>query len=341
MSGNPTLHVITPTYRPAGGVVKIMDYVTHALDAGFSVSIFSPEQWAASLPLFQIDRFANLIDNPDVEFHRRRALAIRSRDLVFISLPDDFEMAYRSLPHGMSPERIIHIVQNVRHANPSWRRGYPLRLLTRPAARISVNGVVGDVIQKWLDPRGFHEVIPIGHDVDYFSRIRSEPIGQPIKVAYATWKSDLGDRVRAQLDGDRRFEFKAITEVVEWGPLRELYHWADVFLASPGPEEGPYLPCVEAMSAGCLVITPDAGGNMEYCVPDENCLLVGYESEDQYVEALRSIEKMDPVEVDAFRDAGYRTTPAFSLTAERAGFQSFLAQLWDRICKTEGGKDLG
>ncbi len=44
MSGNPTLHVITPTYRPAGGVVKIMDYVTHALDAGFAVSIFSPEQ---------------------------------------------------------------------------------------------------------------------------------------------------------------------------------------------------------------------------------------------------------------------------------------------------------
>ena len=107
--------------------------------------------------------------------------------------------------------------------------------------------------RKWLDPRGFHEVIPIGHDVDYFARIRSGPIGQPIKVAYATWKSDLGDRVRAQLDGDRRFEFKAITEVVEWGPLRELYHWADVFLASPGPEEGPYLPCVEAMSAGCLV----------------------------------------------------------------------------------------
>ena len=39
MSGNPTLHVITPTYRPAGGVVKIMDYVTHALDAGYAVSI--------------------------------------------------------------------------------------------------------------------------------------------------------------------------------------------------------------------------------------------------------------------------------------------------------------
>ncbi len=46
----------------------------------------------------------------------------------------------------MSPERIIHIIQNVRHVNPAWHRGIGTRLLTRPAARISINSIVADAI---------------------------------------------------------------------------------------------------------------------------------------------------------------------------------------------------
>ena len=337
MNDPGTLHVFTPTYRPAGGVVKLMDYVTHALEAGYQVSVRGPQAWSADLPLFRSERLAPLVGNPRVRFSYDEPLAVRSRDLVLVSFPDQYEDAYRSLPSGMSPERVIHLIQGVRHANPAWRDGYPFRLLTRPVARISVNSVIGDVIEKWLDPRAMHEVIPIGHDVDFFALDRSGPLATPIKVAYTTWKSEVGDAVAAQLAPDQ-FEFRAIRDTADWSELRRLYHWADVFLATTGPEEGVYLPGIEALAAGCLLVTPDVGGNMAYCRPGANCLLVGYEAPDDYVRALLRIRDMGPDSVQTMRRAGHEGLRSFSLSSERAAFHLFLERLWPRIEIFESGR---
>jgi hypothetical protein len=332
MTERPTLHVLTSTYKPVGGVVKIMDYVTHAMASGFDVSVWCRRPWKPSLPLFDIERFRNLTPElPGLEFHSRDRLVFRRRDLAFVSLPPNYERAYRSLPRGMSPERIIHIVQNVRHVNPEWGDGYPVRLLTRPAARISINDIVGDVIRPWLDPRGLHEVIPLGHELGYFARERTAPLGEPVKVAYTTWKSDVGDRVRDLLADDRRFTFRAIGDMVSWAELRELYSWADVFLCTPYPEEGLYLPGIEAMANGCLVVSPDVGGNMAYCRPGENCLLVPYDDPSSYADALRTVAAWSPAEVDAFRAAGYAATAPFDLAHERTLFADYLTRLWKRI----------
>lgn len=332
MTDRPTLHVLTSTYKPVGGVVKIMDYVNHALAADYAVSVWCRQPWHASRPLFNIDRFRHLTpDHPDLEFHSRDRLAFRSRDLAFVSLPRTYEHAFRSLPREMSPERIIHIIQNVRHVNPAWNDGYPIRLLTRPAARISINDIVGDAISPWLDPRGMHEVIPLGHALDYFSHERSGPIGSPVKVAYTTWKSDIGDRTAAALAEDPRFTFRAIRDMVPWSDLRELYAWADVFLCAPYPEEGLYLPGIEAMANGCLVVSPDAGGNMAYCRPGENCLLVGFDDPASYADALRTIADWAPAEVANFRAAGFAATEPFDLDRERTSFANYLTRLWERI----------
>jgi Glycosyl transferases group 1 len=330
-----TLHLLTPTYKPVGGVVKIMDYATHALAAGYHVSISSPNRWDASLPLFNIERFRELRpDRPGVEIHSGRKLDIRQRDLVFVSLPTNFEAAYASLPRGMSPERIIHIIQNVRHVTPSWLGGYPLRLLTRPAARISTNDIVSNRIRPWLDERAYHEVIPLGHDLGYFHRDRTAGFSRPIRVAHTTWKSDIGDRVEAAL-ADSGFTFRAIRESVTWRELRSLYRWADIFLCAPNPEEGFYMPGLEAMESGCVVLTPDAGGNMAYCRPGENCVLVGYDDVHGYVEALRQIRTWQPSEIDRIRYAGYGSTKPFDLAGERDAFIRYLKVLWKRIDEFE------
>lgn len=329
-----TMHIVTPTYKPVGGVVKIMDYATHARSAGFEVSVRSPEPWTPALPLFEIDRFAELVDTPGVEFHSRERLDVQANDLLFVSLPDNYETAYRSLPRRMSPERIIHIIQSVRHVNPAWGGGYPLRLLTRPAARISINDVVAETIAPWLDPRSMHEVIGLGHDVGYFAKARAVGPRRPLRVGYTTWKSAVGDRVASVL-GDDGYEFRAIRTTAAWTELRDLYHWADVFLSTPGPEEGLYLPGVEAMSAGCLVITPDAGGNMVYCVPGENCILVTAEDEEDYARSLRQVADMTPAELKRIRRQAYTAVEQFSLEIERQLFHAFLGRLWAKIDNAE------
>lgn len=334
-----TLHVLTPTYKPVGGVVKIFDYVSHALSFGYRVSVWSPQPFDADLPLFAIDRFRELADHPDVEYHSRDRLVFRERDLAFVSLPKNYEVAYRSLPSGMSPERIIHFIQNVRHVNPHWGEGYPLRLLTRPAARISMNPIVADTIAPWLDPRGLHRTIHLGHDVAYFAGRRSGPLHAPVRVAHTAWKSDIGDRTEAALQGDPGFTFRAIRETVPWSDLRELYSWADVFLCAPHAEEGMYLPGVEAMAAGCLVVTADAGGNMAYSHPGENCLLAEYDDAEGYAAALRRFAGMPEDQVARFRAAGHEATAAFGMERERDALRQFLDVLWDRIDAFEGAED--
>lgn len=339
MTRAPTMHLLTPTYKPVGGVVKVMDYANHALAAGMDVSIWCPRRRDDDLPLFRIDRFSELDRaNPRVSFHCRDRLEIRPDDLAFVSLPDNFEVAHRSLPRGRSPERIIHIIQNVRHVTPTWRAGYPLRLLTRPAARISTNDIVAASIADHLDPRGLHEVIPLGHDLGYFRRDRQGGLSRPIRVAHTAWKSDVGDRVQAHLaeDGDTRFTFRAIRESVDWAALRDLYHWADVFLCAPNPEEGFYMPGLEAMEAGCLVVTPDVGGNMAYCRPDDNCLLVGFEQVEDYLAALDQLASWDQTRIDQVRAAGHDSTAPFDLDDERRAFGGFLERLQGRIEEFEG-----
>jgi hypothetical protein len=326
-----TLHVLTPHYKPNGGVVKLMDYATHALSGGFRVSVWSREEPSPALPLFGHDRYRRLLDDPRVNFHSERRLTIRARDLALVSLPRDFDVAQRSLADGMSPERIIHIIQNVRHANPFWNDGYALRLLTRPVARISTNFVIFEAIRQWLDDRAYHEVINLGHDLDFFHTPRPEwALSTPIRVAHTTWKSAIGDQVEAAV-ADERFVFESIRDHVGWAELRRLYHWADVFLCAPDPEEGVYMPAIEAMAAGCIVVGPDVGGNRSYWRPGENGVQVEYESVDSYAAALREIRGWDSVKVADVRRSARQVMTQFDLGVERRAFLAYLRQLWDRI----------
>ncbi len=94
----------------------------------------------------------------------------------------------------------------------------------------------------------------------------------------------MGDEVARYSRARGASSFRAIREPVGWDELRELYHWSDVFLATPLVEEGFYMPGLEAMAAGAVVISSDAGGNRAYCRFGENCVGVGLEDAGGYVE---------------------------------------------------------
>jgi hypothetical protein len=341
MSERRTLHMLTPHYEPMGGVVKIFDYVGHARALGYAVNVWSEEPFDPERPLFAMPSFAALLDDPEVSFTMRPGFTVGPDDLVMVSLPRNLNLAEKRLAPGMSPERIVHIIQNTRHVNTAWLRGEGTRVLTRPGARISISQIVADTIEPWLDPRGLHRVINLGHDAAYFRKERSGglrgegPQGQ-VKVAHTAWKSDIGDRVEHALESDGRFTFRAIRGTASWPELRELYHWADVFLCAPGPQEGMYLPGLEAMAAGAVVVTPDVEGNMAYCRPGHNCVLVGYDRVQEYADALRRLAEAPDTEIDSLRSSGHAMTAEFSLDAERRAFAAFLDELWVRIREREG-----
>ena len=216
----------------------------------------------------------------------------------------------------------------MRHANPTFLDGYALRLLARPMTRIYTNDVVRAAVAPHVHTGSIDQTILLGHDTGWFAKRRNAGLRLPLRVATTEWKSAIGSRVAELLHDDDRFEFRALRGTVGWIPLRDLYGWADVFLAAPGPEEGFYLPGLEAMASGALVIIPDVGGNLAYCEFGVNCLRAAYEEEQSYVDALEQIVAMGNQEVQAMREAGWASGDHHDLGAESEAFANLLRRVY-------------
>jgi glycosyltransferase involved in cell wall biosynthesis len=323
-----TVHVVTPTYRPAGGVVKLFDYLIHALELGYGAQVHCPIELGEQEPLLAIPRFGGLLTDERVDFRRGVNVGVGRDDWVIFSWPPHYEAIARGLDRTTPHERVIHLIQNTRHGNPAFASGYALRLLGRPMARIMVAHQVMDACRPHLNPSSLTRTIVEAHDWPYFHRRRTGALPGRLSVGYTTWKSDIGLRVQ-RVTGPRH-AFRSIRRPATWAELRELMHWSDVFLCCPGPQEGFYLPGLEAMAAGALVLTPDVGGNRAYCGFGENCVQVGYEDPEQYAAALDELQAWDPERVQAMRDAGERTLERHRLERERAAFDHFLTELSER-----------
>jgi len=328
---------LTPSFKPVGGVVKIFDYLEHARSFGYEAVVCCPDPYDAGSPLFRNPRYRHVSPQNSVKFVGLDRFTVGPTDLCFFSWPPHYETVAPRISRWSHHEQAILIVQNVRHANPRFTDGYALRLLPRPMARIMTNEVVLRAVEPYLNPHSLTEVIDLGHDTPFFRKERSGPLPAPLKVGYTTWKSKVGDEVAAMLAGDPSYEFRAVREAATWEELRELYHWADIFLATPLEEEGFYMPALEAMAAGCVVLVPDAGGNMAYCRFGENCLKVALDDAASYARALRGLKRMPPAEVEALRRGGYAVASRHTLQGEREGFARFLGRLERRLAEGRAG----
>ena len=325
------MYFMTPTFRPVGGVVKIFDYVNHARSLGYTPIIACPEPYSSELPLFNIPRFSDISPQNGIRFMPLEKVSVGPGDLAFLSWPTHYEIVEPRMSRWTRHEQIIFIVQNVRWANPSFTYGYALRLLSRPMARIMTNDVVLEAVRPYLNETSMTEVIQLGNESGYFAKERTGGFGDPVRVGYTTWKSGVGDEVARMLADDRGFKFRAIREPVGWKELKDLYQWSDVFLATPLVEEGFYMPGLEAMAAGAVVISSDAGGNRAYCRFGENCIEVGFEDAKGYVGALKDLREGGVEPIERLRRAGYETVGRHTLEHEREGFGQFMVKLTERL----------
>lgn len=324
------IYFLVPSFQPVGGILRDLCFAHHARALGYEVVICCPDAYDPDLPLFNIPRLSELSPENGIEFTDPRKITVGPRDLAFFSAIRLHEIIRPRLSRWTRHEQVIHAVRGVRHATPSFAGGYALRLLSRPMARITTNDIVLNAIKPYLNPSSLIEVITVAHDTDFFFKERAGGVDSPVKVAYTTWKSDVGDRVASLLNGSG-FEFSAVRTHASWEELRTLYHWADVFLATPRSEEGFYLPGLEAMAAGAIVLVPDVGGNRTYCDFGVNCLPVEFEDASSYAEVLRALKWEKPENVDRMRRKGYETLKEHTWDREERQFDAFLQRLTDRL----------
>lgn len=308
--------------------MKLADYAIHAARAGYATSFHVVAPPADQRGLLAISRFGDITPSGPIRLVTAHDIEIGRDDVVIFSWPRDYDWIKQALPRWFKRERIIHFVQNVRHANPDWLGGAGVRLLGVPMTRVCVTQEVHDAIAPVVNRRFPTMVVPLGHLWRYFSLARDTPLPRPLRIGYTTWKSTIGDDVAAdmsQLGAD--VTFSAVRSVAEWSELRAFYHAIDVFLATPRAEEGFYMPGLEAMAAGALVVTPDAGGNRTYCHFGVNCLQVPLEDADAYVAAVTSIRTMTDDAVQRMRDAAYAVLPAHDLDREYRDVNAILDML--------------
>ena len=177
-------------------------------------------------------------------------------------------------------------------------------------------------------PRGPLVVIPNGVDLDLLPAAGdAEPATDVLVLALK--QPDLGRELARRLERPARRVDLLLERLPRPGFLdRMATARTTVFL--PNESEGFYLPALEGMALGTLVVCPDCVGNRSFCLPGENAFRPDYTLDD-LVRAAEAALAMGPDEADRLRANARRTAERHSLPRERQAFLDVLHnvdQLW-------------
>ena len=250
------------------------------------------------------------------------------RDVLFLAGVDWRYLFARGLHTLVNPR--INLVQHVRHAH----HGTELhRYLCERAIRIGVSQEVSDAISATGRVNGPVLTIPNGIDVNPFERGNDgAPVGyatRRLAAAIVGYKRPALARALSERLDAEGVEHRLVTEFLNRSAFLSLLAESRVVVCLPHEEEGFYLPALEAMACGCVVVTLDCVGNRGVCRHEDNCLLAEPNAESVFDMTRRAYGMSGSDRAGMHRRA--RTTAAgHSLEGERARFHAVLGDI-DRL----------
>ena len=255
--------------RMHGGHLKVWHYFRHTLG--------SPD-WR---PRVYLDPDCTL--EPDNFWHAERAhfadaYEPRRADAVFVAGPKTWDLLARDRP--LEDTRagcpVVAFVQGLRHADPQHFR-YPM--LRHPAVRVCVSEEVAAAVRATGIARGPVFACPNGTDVTVAAEDAAvlDRAPRACEVLIVGLKNPaLAHELVQTLRREDAAAVSVLTEPVPRAEFLAALADAETALFLPHPQEGFYLPALEAMALGTFVICPDVGGNRAFCRAGENCLRPDY-----------------------------------------------------------------
>ncbi len=296
-----------------GGQLKVWDYFNHTrVSPDFAPKIgFSLESnWDQTNPWLNAREY--IVD-----------LGYSIRPGAFFVAGRDWLMLDRH-PDAGADVPIVNLVQHVRHADPKIDL---FQFLSRKAIRICVSEEVAQALRDTGRTRGPLIVIPNGLDLESLPPLDGVTRDTDVLIA-ATKQPKLGEKLKSHLArrGRRIDVLSAPLPRLDFlGRLRKAR--TTVFL--PNETEGFYLPALEGMALGTLVVCPDCVGNRSFCLPGHNAFRPGYAVE-EVVQAAEAALALKPDQVHRIRANARQTAEMHSLLRERRAFLDVLHDI-DRL----------
>ena len=288
--------------RLSGGQIKVRDYFEHCLrHPALQPSVYFTPDSKPDAGLWADVPAARRISEVDVD----------KFDLLFVEGRD-----WRLLPDDVDGNKVINLIQGVRHADPTDPR---FAYLSRPALRICVSDEVRAAIAS--SASGEVVVIPPGVPLELFE----SNAGAKAEASVLIWSrknQSLGTRLCEALRG----RGARVTLLDRYLPREEFAARlanSDIFVGLPLKREGFYLPALEAMAAGCAVVCSDAVGNRRHCVAEKTCLMPRFDDLADHVGAVERLLS-DRGLRDRLRADARELSQSYSLARERAAFHALL-----------------
>jgi hypothetical protein len=302
-----------------GGHLKVWDYFNHvaSLPAYEPRIAFSPETtWDSTNPWSGSRGYV-------VEWQPEEA------DLLFLAGTD-----WRVVPEAERKyfrKPIINLIQHPRHADPkSELRGF----LKNRAVRVCVSEEVAATIKATGEVNGPVFVIPNGIDLTALPEGKSGDKRASDVLICGLKAPELAQEVQAALTDQNRTVRCLVDRISREDYLARMSD-AKITVFLPRSVEGFYLPALEGMAVGTIVVCPDCIGNRGFCQDGVNCFRPSYNSA-EIAAAARAALGQDKSDRAQMREQASRTVQEHSLQHERRAFLRILARI-DELWKAANG----
>lgn len=294
-----------------GGGLKVWDYFNHTRRApGWDawVEFSDRANWDATNPWHAA---------------RDRVLADASGivpDLFFVA-GKDWLMLDRHPAAGDPTIPVVNLIQHVRHADETSTR-FPF--LDRKAIRICVSDEVATAIRATGLPKGPILTIPDALDLEAVDSARRDDTATDLLVVGSKQPMLARELATRFATSDRTV--RVLTDLVPREQFLAEIAGARVTLFLPNETEGFYLPALEGLALGTVVVCPDCQGNRSFVVPGETGFRPAYAAEEIAAATGAALAMAEP-EAAALRRRARAMAERHGAEQERAAYHAILADL--------------
>ncbi len=301
--------------RFQGGHLKVFHYFEHVRSSPSHDALirFTAESvWDGSNPWLDLRERVIAADEPT------------SADVLFLAGTDWRWLAPEA--RERSPVPVVNLIQGFRHT----RDGDATRqFLTHRAIRICISPEVQEALESTGAVRGPIFTVPVGIDLERMPVARAPEQRDIDCLVLAVKDPPLGRRIAERVRASG-YGVSLVDRPVPRDELLAAMARARVTVHLPVVIEGAYIPPLESMALGALVVCPDCVGNRSFCRDGETCF-VPERSERALVAATLTALQAAPGELEPMRARALQESRMRGLDSERERFLQILdraEELW-------------